>query len=83
MFSLVPPSTPPGPPGEATSSERRGLLFDWISDRLVEPVRAYVLNFPVNAIVDSTVDFLEGDKPEGLSRLREMTQLRGGLAARP
>lgn len=63
VFALAP--TERGRRG-ATPSGRRGVVLDWIGDKLVEPVRAYILKFSVNLIVDVAVGFLEGDKPEGL-----------------
>jgi hypothetical protein len=85
VFSLVPPSAPSRARGAAAPSGRRGVMLDWIGDKLVEPVRAYVLKFAVGAIVDAGVDFLEGDKPEGLVAVagNDATAWQPGGAALP
>jgi CHAT domain len=70
VFSLAPPAASQRRTrGSDARSGRRGPILDWIGDKLVEPVRAYVLKFAVNAIVDVAVDFLEGDKAQGLISL--------------
>lgn len=55
--------------GTPAGSGRRGPVLDWISDKLIEPVRAYVLKFAVGAVIDASTDYLEGDKEEGLVTL--------------
>lgn len=68
VFPLA--STPTaGTRARTPSSGRRGAVLDWIGDKLLEPVRAYVLKFPVKAIIDTSVDYLEGDTIEGLVAL--------------
>ena len=52
-----------------TPSGRRGAMLDWLADKFIEPVRAYVLKFVVTAIIDVGVDYLEGDKAVGLVAL--------------
>jgi hypothetical protein len=67
-FSMAAGQPARGMRGRAAA--RRGIVLDWIADKLVEPVRAYVLKFAVNAVIDTGVDYLEGDKPLGLICLR-------------
>jgi hypothetical protein len=55
--------------GAPAPDGRRGPVLDWIADKLVEPVRAYVLKFAVRAAIDVAVDHIEGDKVEGLVSL--------------
>jgi hypothetical protein len=65
-------SVPAGPGatrGASAPDGRRGPVLDWIADKLVEPVRAYVLKFAVRAAIDVAVDYIEGDNAEGLVTL--------------
>jgi hypothetical protein len=55
--------------GASAPDGRRGPVLDWIADKLVEPIRAYVLKFAVRAAIDVAVDYIEGDKVEGLVSL--------------
>ncbi len=66
-------------------SGRRGAMLDWLADKFIEPVRAYVLKFAVTAVIDITVDYLEGDKPVGLVALAgdDPAQWRPGGAPLP
>jgi hypothetical protein len=52
--------------GVPTTSGKRGPVLDWVSDKLVDPVRAYVLKFVVRTAIDAATDYIEGDKEEGI-----------------
>jgi hypothetical protein len=63
------PAGPAAMRGPQAPDGRRGPVLEWIADKLVEPVRAYVLKFAVRAAIDVAVDYIEGDKAEGLITL--------------
>jgi hypothetical protein len=85
-FSLGAP--PPGGPARGAAAgpgARRGPVLDWIVDRAVEPVRAYVLKFAVTNLLDLGVNHVEGDMPTGLVALAgdDPTAWRPGGAPLP
>lgn len=90
-FDLSPPQGPPRRPGmrggepEAVPQARRSIVTDWIADAVVDPIRAYVLKFVANAAIDVAMDFIEGDKPTGLTVLggQDPTKWRPGALPRP
>lgn len=45
---------------------RRGPLFNWLVDRLIQPVRIYVLKFAAEKIIEVAVRKIEGSTPTGL-----------------
>jgi hypothetical protein len=60
----------PGPVrGVSAADGKRGPALDWIADKLIGPVRAYVLKFAARTAIDAAVDYIEGDKKEGLVTL--------------
>jgi hypothetical protein len=52
--------------GVPTASGRRGPVLDWVSDKLIDPVRAYVLKFVARTAIDVATDYIEGDREEGI-----------------
>ncbi|MFB6449790.1 DUF7379 domain-containing protein [Bradyrhizobium tunisiense] len=52
--------------GVATATGRRGPVLDWVSDKLIDPVRAYVLKFVARRAIDAATDYIDGDREEGL-----------------
>jgi hypothetical protein len=52
--------------GVPTASGKRGPVLDWVSDKLIDPVRAYVLKFVVRAAIDVSTEYIEGDMEEGI-----------------
>lgn len=50
----------------STASGKRGPVLDWVSDKLIDPVRAYVLKFVARTAVDAATDYIEGDREEGI-----------------
>jgi len=61
--------------GFGIDSLRRGPIFNWLIDKMVEPVRAYVLKFAAGAVIKVAVDKIEGDMALG------MVNMAGGLAS--
>jgi CHAT domain len=60
----------PGPArGGSGPSGKRGLVLDWLADKLIDPVRAYVLKFAARKTMDAATDYIEGDLREGLVTL--------------
>lgn len=55
-----------GTRGISTARGKRGLVLDWVSDKLIDPVRAYVLKFVARTAVDAATDYIEGDREEGI-----------------
>ncbi|RQH14815.1 CHAT domain-containing protein [Bradyrhizobium sp. RP6] len=55
-----------GARGIATARGKRGPVLDWVSDKLIDPVRAYVLKFVARTAVDAATDYIEGDREEGI-----------------
>ncbi|MES2196372.1 MAG: CHAT domain-containing protein [Pseudomonadota bacterium] len=69
---IFPLSGGPGPAavrGASAPAGKRGPVLDWIADKLIEPVRAYVLKFAARAAIDSAIDYIEGDAKSGLVTL--------------
>ncbi|MDP3745667.1 MAG: hypothetical protein Q8Q88_01330 [Phenylobacterium sp.] len=52
--------------GFGLSDLRRGPIFNWLVDKMVDPVRAYVLKFAAGKIIDVAVKKIEGDMATGL-----------------
>lgn len=52
--------------GAPTVSGKRGPVLDWVSDKLIDPVRAYVLKFVARTAIDAATDYIEGDREEGI-----------------
>ncbi|WP_084803267.1 CHAT domain-containing protein [Bradyrhizobium sp. NAS80.1] len=52
--------------GVPTASGKRGPVLDWVSDKLIDPVRAYVLKFVARTAIDAATDYIEGDREEGI-----------------
>ncbi|WFU22067.1 CHAT domain-containing protein [Bradyrhizobium sp. CB1717] len=52
--------------GVAPASGKRGPVLDWVSDKLIDPVRAYVLKFAARTAIDVATDYIEGDREEGI-----------------
>ena len=73
------------PATRGPSSASPGLVLDWIADALAEPVRAYVLKFVTQLVIDIGVDYVEGDHPTGLVSLagEDPAQWRPGGATHP
>lgn len=55
-----------GARGISTANGKRGPVLDWVSDKLIDPVRAYVLKFVARTAVDVATDYIEGDREEGI-----------------
>lgn len=68
VFTLV-PGAAPAARGRAAAPRRRGVVLDWIAEKLVGEIRAYVLKFVVKNVIDLGVDYIEGDQPTGLVSL--------------
>jgi hypothetical protein len=49
----------------------RGPVLDWILNRIVDPVRTYVLKFVVTGVIQAAVDRIEGDLAVGLTNLSD------------
>lgn len=84
VFNLV-PGAEAGPARRRARGARRGVVLDWIADKLTEPVRAYVLKFVTRKVIDIGVDYIEGDEPNGLVALtgEDPAQWHPGGAALP
>ncbi|NBA98256.1 CHAT domain-containing protein [Pseudomonas sp. R5(2019)] len=65
-FTLTPSGS-----GDITPS-RRGLLTDWVADKLIKPIRVLVLKFFAQKTVDLIVSRIESGNPTGLVRLNGM-----------
>ncbi|TFV49218.1 DUF7379 domain-containing protein [Bradyrhizobium niftali] len=52
--------------GTPAASGKRGPVLDWVSDKLIDPVRAYVLKFAARTAIDVATDYIEGDREEGI-----------------
>ena len=60
-FSLTSPAAV-----AARERRRRGMVTDWLVDKLIEPVRVRVLRFAASKAIDFTVDKIEGKEDPGL-----------------
>lgn len=52
--------------GVSSASGKRSPVLDWVSDKLIDPVRAYVLKFVARTAIDAATDYIEGDREEGI-----------------
>jgi hypothetical protein len=84
-FPLAGEISDPATRGTPVAGSKRSLALDWIADKLLEPVRAYVLRFAAQTAIDLAVNYIEGDKAEGLIALtaEDPANWRPGAAALP
>ena len=69
IFPLAGGPEPAAVRGASAPGGKRGPVLDWVADKLIEPVRAYVLKFAARTAIDGAIDYIEGDAKGGLVTL--------------